>query len=136
LEGAWINRASKTHLYARVINDELVVPYCFSANTHVTGVYYEWKTVGELWFARFRWLNSQVSGFAFLERESVDLLKGAWWPDAAVTEVPERPNLGSGVSAQWERVRDLQFPGWALQFLDEVLRDGLVNVLKSDYFGE
>jgi hypothetical protein len=128
-EGAWINRGTNSNLYARVIDNEVIAPYCVGANTHVKSVYYGWKTVGEFWFGRYRWLDADVSGFVFLKRESVDLLKGAWWSDDALPEVPECPNLGSGVSTRWERVRDVPFPDCALQFFDRVSRDGLVNVL-------
>src|SRR5262249_6845373 len=113
LEGAWVNRKSRTHLYACMIDNELVAPYCFCGNDRLTSAYYGWKKIGEFWFARFCWLTTDISGFAFLKHESVDLMTGAWWGDDDAKEIPESPNFGSGVSILWERKADAQFPGWA-----------------------
>jgi nucleoside 2-deoxyribosyltransferase len=129
LEGGWVNRESKMHLYARVIDSELVAPYCYGGNDHLTSVYYGWKKIGEFWFARFRWLMTDISGFAFLKQESMNVLTGAWWADDEVKEIPESPNLRSGVQARWERRTDAEVPGWALRFFDEVRREGVVNRL-------
>jgi hypothetical protein len=134
LEGAWVNHGSGTHLYARMIDNELVTPYSFGGDDRLTSVYYGWKKIGEFWFARFCWLTKNmltknISGFAFLKQESVDLLTGAWWGDDEEKEIPEIPNFHSGVPARWERRRDAQIPGWALQFFEEVRREGVVNRL-------
>ncbi|MBY0458213.1 MAG: nucleoside 2-deoxyribosyltransferase, partial [Gemmataceae bacterium] len=32
IEGAWVNEESNTHLYARVVEGELVAPYCYAGN--------------------------------------------------------------------------------------------------------
>jgi nucleoside 2-deoxyribosyltransferase len=129
LEGAWFNRESRAYLYARMIDNELVTPYCYGGNDHLTSAYYGWKRIGEFWFARFCWLTADISGFAFLKQESVDLLTGAWWGDDEAKEIPEIPNLRSGVPVRWERKRDVQIPGWALRFFEEVRREGVVNRL-------
>ena len=132
MEGAWVNRDSRTNFYARVINDELVVPYCFEGNDELTSAYYGWKKVGDFWFARFRWLTYRTSGFAFLKHESIDLLVGAWWTNdesAAIPEIPERANLGRGVSARWERIRGAQYPDWALRFFEDVRRHGIEKAI-------
>jgi hypothetical protein len=132
-EGAWVNRESGTHFYSRVINDELVTPYCYGGNDLLTSVLYGWKKVGEFWFARFCWLTREISGFAFLKQESLDLLTGAWWSDLESKEIPENPNFRSGVSERWERDRQAEIPDWASRFFEEVHREGLVNHLISRY---
>jgi len=124
-----VNPESHTHLYARVIDGELVAPYCYGGNDELTSVYYGWKKIGDYWFARFCWLTSDVSGFAFLKPESVDLLAGAWWSDGESPEIPESPNLRSGVPTRWERQTHMEAPHWALQFFEEVRREGLINRL-------
>jgi hypothetical protein len=129
LEGAWVNRVSRTHLYARVINGELIVPYCYGGNNELTSVYYGWKKMGDFWFSRYCWLKRAISGFAFLKQESSDVLTGAWWSDAESREIPEVPNIGSGVTVRWERKQDAQIPRWATRFYEEVRRDGIVNRL-------
>jgi hypothetical protein len=131
LEGAWINHALNTHIYASVVRDELVAPYCYGGDDRLTSVYYGWKKVGDLWFARFCWFNRSLSGFAFLKHEAIDLLVGAWWYDDDVTEVPNTPDLGSGTSIRWERIRDASCPAWASQFFEDVQRDGIVKRLAA-----
>jgi len=79
LEGAWVYQENRTHLYGRMIGNELVMPYCYGGNDRLTSVFYGWKKIGEFWFARFCWLTAETSGYAFLKQESVDLLTGAWW---------------------------------------------------------
>jgi hypothetical protein len=60
LEGAWIDLANGTHCYAKVINDELVVPYCYGGNEELTSVFCDWKQTGEYWFARYRWFRGRA----------------------------------------------------------------------------
>jgi nucleoside 2-deoxyribosyltransferase len=129
LEGAWVDQNSRIHVYARMIDDELVMPYCFIGDERLTSTFYGWKKIGEFWFARYCWLTIDISGFAFLKQESVDLLTGAWWGDDEAKEIPESPNLRSGVPIRLERRRDAQIPDWALQFFEEIRREGVVNRL-------
>ena len=79
LEGHWLDTESGSHAYAKLINGELVAPYCYGGNHKLTGVYFGWRKTGEYWFGRFKWLGTVISGFSFLKQESVDLLSGAWW---------------------------------------------------------
>ena len=77
LAGAWVNKESGSHIYARVVRGELVAPYCFTGNDELTGVYFAWRRVGDYWFARYRWLDATPIGFTFLRDESIDKLTGA-----------------------------------------------------------
>jgi hypothetical protein len=126
LEGAWVNVETGSYLYARMVEHELVAPYCYGANNWLTGAYYGWKRTGDYWFTRFRWFTAPISGFAFLKQESFDLVTGAWWLDDGVQGVPEFPVMGSGVPSRLERLKDAQFPDWAQRFFDDVRREGLV----------
>ena len=126
LEGAWFNRETQSYVYAKIVNDELIAPYCFSDDDHLTGVYFGWRRTGEYWFARYAWIDGTFSGFSFLKEESVDLLSGAWWEDdyegpLTHSSPPER----FGVPATWQRTPAKEFPRWATQFLAEVEQRGL-----------
>src|ERR1700730_286781 len=125
LEGAWINTESGSHLYAKVIGDDLVAPYCYRGDNDLTGVYYGWKQAGEYWFSRFSWLDGEISGFSFLRQESLDVLSGAWWLNEDFEQIPETPIHGSGVQSRLERLRKVEFPAWAERFLADVRRKGL-----------
>lgn len=129
LEGAWEIVQSGSHLYARMVEHELVVPYCYRGQSQLTGAFYGWKRTGDYWFARFCWFAVSISGFAFFKQESLDRITGAWWMDDDVQGVPEAPAMGSGVPSRLQRLHDAKFPDWAERFFDEVRREGLVSRL-------
>jgi hypothetical protein len=129
LEGHWVNAESGTHAYAKVINGELVAPYWYEDNHKLTGVYFGWRKTGEYWFGRFKSLENEISGFSLLKQESVDLLSGAWWSAEEGKDVPDAPPKGSGVQATWKREKDGEPQPWALQFFEEVRRQGLASRL-------
>jgi nucleoside 2-deoxyribosyltransferase len=125
LEGAWLNDSSKTNLYVSAVGDRLVAPYCYGNNDSLTAYYYGWQKLGEYFFARFKWVSREIEGFAFFRQTSRDILKGAWWFDDALGEVPSRPLQKSGVQVLWHRIRKPKIPEWATVFFDRV-RDGEV----------
>jgi hypothetical protein len=129
LEGAWINLGTRSHLYAKVVDNDLLVPYCYEGDDELTGIYYGWRKAGEYWFARFCWMDGDVSGFAFLKQESIDVLTGAWWLSEDVEKIPDSPIHGSGVPSRWER-KTSAFPSWATGFLQEVQEEGLASRLR------
>jgi len=126
IEGAWISEESGSHLYARVIDNELIGPYCFQGDHILTGVYFAWRKTGTYWFARYAWLTQDgPKGFTFLKHESVDVLKGAWWGDLGegddIVEPPDR----TGASTTWRRLPEKKCPSWADRFFEDVKREGL-----------
>jgi len=129
LEGAWYNPDSDTYIYAKIIDTELVAPYCYGGDDTLTSVYYGWRDTGEFFFARFLWLDRNISGFAFYKMKSVDTVEGAWWSNDADCAVPTQPDFGSGVSTRWERLRNTRTPQWASSFFKDVEREGIVNRL-------
>lgn len=129
LEGAWFNEESGSHLYAKVIGSDLVAPYCYRANREITGAYFSWRKAGLYWFARYAWLATEVSGFSFLRQESVDVLRGAWWGGEQGLGDPTAPPDKAGVPATWRRKANVEFPKWAVEFLDDVQRNGLPSRL-------
>jgi hypothetical protein len=132
LEGAWLSRVTGSHIYASVVNGELVAPYCHNGDSALVGVYHGWTMVGEHWFARFMWFDGSFSGFSFLKQESPDLVTGAWWHDYQLKEVDVTapPPMNSGVPAAWERRRVAEYPAWATRFIEDVRREGLKNAMK------
>jgi hypothetical protein len=112
LEGAWSTESS--NVYAKVVNGDLIVPYCFQGDNELTGVYFRWRKSGEYWFARYAWLDGTFAGFAFLKHESLDIMRGAWWSD--VDNLPESslppsmPPMKSGVQVVWQRKVSKPFP--------------------------
>jgi hypothetical protein len=130
LEGAWVTKESGSHLYASVINGDLVVPYCYDGNDTLTGFFYGWRMVGEHWFSRFVWLDGSNSGFQFLKQESLDLLTGAWWPDHVGVEPSAPPPMKTGSKATLKRKVGSDYPVWATKFFTDVHQRGLNSFLK------
>lgn len=131
LQGAWITGETHSHIYAKIVNDELIAPYCYEGNEDLTGVYYGFRKAGEYWFARFAWLDGSISGFAFVKEESADFLSGAWWDDQDYPLTHDSPPEKHGVRATWKRRQTTEVPSWASKFIDKVERDGLPSVLQD-----
>jgi hypothetical protein len=131
LEGAWVNTETASHIYAAIVNDELVAPYCYEGNDRLVGVYFGWKQVGEHWFGRFAWLKRDISGFTFVKQDSINIMTGAWWYDEGGMAYPAAPPKKFGVEATWVRKPEAKYPKWASRFIEEVRRDGLESHLPT-----
>lgn len=129
LAGAWVNKESGSHIYARVVRGELVAPYCFNGNDELTGVYFAWRKVGDYWFARYRWLDANPIGFTFLRDDSIDKLSGAWWSSEEELVGQDKPPKSSGVSSTWQRRKSGKIPRWAEDFFAECEKEGLAPIL-------
>jgi hypothetical protein len=130
LEGAWFTKENGSHMYASIINGDLVVPYCYNGNDQLTGVFYGWRMVGEHWFARFVWLDGSISGFLFLKQASLDLFTGAWWLDDGTEQPSAPPPMKTGSQVTWERKIGAEYPVWAGKFINEVRQEGLEKRIK------
>lgn len=129
LAGHWFNTESGSNVYAKVVRGELVAPYCFGANDNLTGIYFGWRRTGEYWFARYKWLHAEFSGFSFLKMESLDMLTGAWWSSEQAPRNPEAPPKHAGVPANWVRQLPSAPPTWATDLFAQVEREGLAGFL-------
>lgn len=129
LEGAWKNVESGSHMYARVVRGTLIAPYCYGGDDSLIGVYYNWRKMGDYWFARYAWINGPHTGFTFLRHESVNILRGAWWGDESNVHDPAAPPKKAGVPADWQRLRFDEFPDWALEFLKRSQEKGFLDRL-------
>lgn len=131
LAGHWFNTESHSSVYLRQVRGELVAPYCFGGDDHLTGVYYGWQRTGEFWFARYIWLDADLSGFSFLRMESVDRMRGAWWSSEYEKASPDTPPRSAGVPANWIRQSRGNAPLWAEDFFQKVQREGLASILTN-----
>ena len=129
LAGHWLNTESGSHLYMKVVRGELVSPYCYGGNSELTGVYFGWRQTGEYWFARYQWVNSDISGFSFLRMDSLESMSGAWWYSGQETQGDNAPPRSAGVSANWVRQAQAPTPSWAEDFFQEVEQHGLASLL-------
>jgi hypothetical protein len=129
LEGDWLSKESGSHVYARSVLGQLVAPYSFGGDDHLTGVYYGWRRIGEYWFAKYKWLDNDLSGFSFLRMQSVDLMNGAWWSSEQEAGVQKAPPKSAGVTSTWIRRKNSKTPKWAAAFLKRLETEGVDEVL-------
>lgn len=133
-EGAWINVETESHMYFKNIDGQLVAPYCYGANTQLSGVYHDFRLdpSGEYVFARFKWIRETIVGFAFLKPVSEDFLSGAWWYDHEKTaNINQMPELSSGWSSQVRRLPTQKTPAWAEKFFELVKKHGVDGAIKA-----
>ena len=95
----------------------------------MTAFYYDWQKIGEYFFVRFRWVEREISGFAFLRKASKDILQGAWWSNFELKEPPTKPPEAAGVPTVWRRLLGVKTPEWANRFIDDV-RSGKIPELR------
>jgi nucleoside 2-deoxyribosyltransferase len=126
LEGAWIDTESESHIYVSSVNGQLIAPYCWAGNHKATAYFYDWKKLGDYFFARFSWLSIALSGFTFLKLNNLNVLHGAWWTTDKAVLTTAGPPAESGSSARWER-REANMPSWASAFLDDVRKGKIRN---------
>jgi len=125
--GHWYNIDSHSHAYTKIVRGELVTPYCYMGNEHLTGLYFGWRRTGDYWFARYRWITADISGFSFLKRDSTDSMLGAWWSSEHEIDGSEMPPKFEGVPAKWVRLKDSDAPPWAKDAFREIEREGLAS---------
>jgi hypothetical protein len=129
--GHWLNIEGQTHIYIRIVGEELVAPYCYGRNDELSSVYFGWWRTGDYWFARYQWLKDPHSGFAFLKRDSIDELNGAWWSAEDENKGGDVPPTFAGVPAKWRRQKGGKTPVWAEVFFEAVTREGIANYLTN-----
>jgi hypothetical protein len=129
-EGAWASQGVfsvlsifASHFYAKFINGELRVAYCYEGNDELTGYFYNVMLVGDRIVGRFKWFKKHIEGCVLLHEQSNDQLKGGWWylddmPESVrgnLLEVDER--TPAMISLRLVRLSaDIVFPKWATDY--------------------
>ena len=137
LEGAWYNPDSGAHLYSRLIDGVLHTPYCYDGDNELTAAYFDWKKVGEYWYARFEWVSVEISGFAFYKLVSSQEIQGSWWHNDGSIEVEAiensgfDPNKNGGVPVIWRKMPDKAVPEWAEEYFKALKIDSFKNVWEN-----
>jgi len=78
-QGVWRDRESRSVFYVRIVNGDLVIPYCYGGFQGLTGHLYNCRVIGRTLFSRFEWFESPISGYMFLRSESYVQINGGWW---------------------------------------------------------
>lgn len=139
MEGCWVDSKTDTTLYAQFVDDELLVPYCYGGNSHLTGVFFDFrKRSDNVFFARFKWINSEIQGFAYIELSGTTTVAGGWWfsedvPKKALEDLerfdPYLPRMNE--LALSRRAQLQEFPKWVGDFFS-IPRNELFSQLHAD----
>lgn len=78
-EGAWEDTPTHSMFYVRIVNNELLVAYCYAGDSELTARFYNCKVIDDTLFARFEWFEALISGYVFLKVISKNKLSGGWW---------------------------------------------------------
>ncbi len=122
-EGIWQEKQLGTILYAKIINNELSMPYLFSNNPLCPAHYYNCKLIGNTLFARFEWDSGDISGYTFLKIESEDELVGGWWFSEDIPQeirnniflISEK--IPGMVPIDWKRIKEKKTePKWIREY--------------------
>lgn len=134
LEGLWESDPFNSLLCFRLINGFLYVPYCYGGRDHLTGVYYNFKHIDDRLFAQWKWLESDLSGYATLKIIDNDTLIGGWWHSNEVPLTLRRDYTKlsqdhEGMYAtNWKRINgEKKCPEWANSFFQRLER-GLIKL--------
>lgn len=116
VEGAWLDNDA-SHAYAKIINNTLHIAYSFRGNSAITGVFYDWRPLGEdYWIGNFEWLlDPDSKGFAMFRMIDADTLEGRWWHSDEHPPLVDSPDIPSdvGLASTWRRNEDTSIPPWA-----------------------
>jgi len=122
-EGIWCDESDGTILYAKIINDELLMPYLYTNDPHCSAHYYNCKLIGNTLFARFEWFSENISGYTVLKIESEDELVGGWWYSRDVPEEIRRnislmsETIPGMVPVRWKRIKEKRSePKWIREY--------------------
>jgi hypothetical protein len=159
-EGVWRDSITGTTMYPRVVNGQLLGPYCYYGNSELTGHFYNCKLIGDTLFARFRWFKTEVSGYLYGQIKSEDRINriiGGWWfsedlppealkgivaPDFSLPginrlnliRITEFENIPSWVNDYFEgRIKDDAQPLSVYSSLGRIIRQAFFTI--SRYFG-
>jgi hypothetical protein len=122
LRGAWLSLPSRSHAYCVVENGVPHFVYCYSGNSEATGEYHDFRRIGNEIVCRFRWLDRDINGYAWLKIESRDRLDGAWCmaskaPANALDNLELLRQSKAMNASLWTRRDGAAFPDWALAAL-------------------
>lgn len=129
LEGHWVNVENGSHAYARIIDGQLVAPYCYGNNTLLTGLYHDWRRVGDHWYGQFHWVSGSHAGFTFLKRRADGALVGAWWFEDEAPDRGDAPPDAGGSASTWLKQPDDDPPRWASDCLADIRSRGVRAVI-------
>ena len=103
---------------------DLLVPYSYSESRQLTGVFFDFQQRSkDVLIARFKWVQSPIQGFAYIQRTDLDAASGGWWyaQDVLMEALQDLRKL----SPHLPRMNDLNLirlrrpsrsPQWAIDF--------------------
>lgn len=127
-EGVWKNTQSPSTYCARMIGDQLYIPYAYLQNIELTGHFFNCRIINRTLFARFEWFDQPIWGYAFYTIESQNRLVGGWWygrdvPKEIQSDISRiDASLPGMVGISIERMEGEPAPEWAEEYFRRLKR--------------
>ena len=122
LEGVWYSKQTRSHMYIRLINNQLYAPYCYSGNNQLTGIQNGWRKIGIFLYANFQWIEKHdMRGFV-LYKLSAEKLEGRYWVDLSQDHqdlVTSDDWPVGGVPIVFRRIQNSNIPNWAIEYFEK-----------------
>ena len=126
-EGIW-ESASGSRCYARMVDGELYIPYCYKGDSELSAHYYNCRMIGNTMFGRFQWFVRPISGYSFFKIENIDAASCGWWysqdlPNHFRDNISQLNELIPRMNNQeWKRVKGKKkFPKWVEAYFNNKL---------------
>jgi len=128
VEGAWQADPSGSCLYARMVQGQLLVPYCYNGDVSLDAHFFNFRRIADNIFARFQWLtNREFRGYLLVKIVSPDCLIGGWWfseavPKDVADDVTRMTGSIPGMHPyELRRVPNKPVPFWAQEYFQKHL---------------
>lgn len=133
-EGIWKSDSGGTYC-ARIVEGELLIPYCYRGDRELTAHYYNCRLIAETLFSRFRWFDTYTAGYAFLRIKSDDMLIGGWWfrnsipPEISIDISRINDSIPGMRNIVWRRDKKSgRMPDWAESYFKQVrIEQGIIR---------
>jgi hypothetical protein len=84
LEGVWEADPSGSTCCMKIVDGEIRAPYCYEGDDELTGHYFNLIILDGIMYGRFKWLKTEISGYAMFKIVNKDKLEGGWWYSESV----------------------------------------------------
>lgn len=136
-EGIWFDEMYRGNRYAKIINNELRIPYLYANSPSNPAHFYNCTLIGDTLFARFEWFHEKITGYAFLIIVTKNKLEGGWWykhymPKEISKDITLIKETIPGMKPMsWKRIKEKKAkPPWIQEYFEHAEKDSL-DLLKS-----
>lgn len=127
-KGCWHWIETQSTFYGKVLNGQLVFPYCYRGNDALIAYFYDLRLIENILVGKFQWIHKKnTRGYIYLNVVDEDTLKGGWWYDEDISkqninnywlEQDNIMNMNKISMIRKKNINDCDFPKWVKDFMD------------------